>query len=144
MTRSQSEAVATTAPALIAEVLQQFGEVRVRVLGTSMLPAIGPRDVLLVRRCPMDRVAVGDVVLFAVGLRLFAHRVTEIGVVSAAPYLITKGDTHRQTDAPVSSRELLGRVVAVSKDDRVRERLFPRSPPAMARVVRTLLLRLAR
>ena len=51
LTRSQSDAVAKTAPALIAEVLQRFGEARVRALGTSMLPAIGPHDVLLVQQC---------------------------------------------------------------------------------------------
>ena len=70
LTRSQSDAVAKTAPALIAEVLQRFGEARVRALGTSMLPAIGSHDVLLVQQCSIEHVAVGDIVLFAVDLRL--------------------------------------------------------------------------
>jgi signal peptidase I len=123
MTRSQSDAVALTGSALVAEVLQRFGEARVRVLGTSMLPSIGPRDVLLVRRCPIERAAVGDIVLFAIGVRLFAHRVVEIGANSAAPHLITKGDAHRVADAPVSPHQLLGQVVAVSREDRY-ARLF--------------------
>lgn len=125
MTRSQSDAVALTGAALIAEVLQRFGEARVRVLGTSMLPSIGPRDVLLVRRCSLERAAVGDIVLFVVGVRLFAHRVIEIGANPAAPHLITKGDAHRLADAPVSPQQLLGQVVAVSRDDRS-TRLFTR------------------
>jgi signal peptidase I len=115
LTRSQSDAVAMTAPALIAEVLQRFGEAQVRVLGTSMLPAIDPHDVLLVHRCSIERVAVGDIVLFAVGVRLFAHRVTQINAGGEARHLITKGDTHRLADPPVSEHELLGKIVAVTK-----------------------------
>ena len=103
------------APALITDVLQRFGEVRVRVFGTSMLPAIGPRDVLLVRRCSMERVAVGDVVLSVVGERLFAHRVTQIGANAPRRYLITKGDTHERADPPVFQHQLLGKVVSVSR-----------------------------
>ena len=35
---------------LAAEVLRQFGEVRLKVTGASMLPSVWPGDVLTVRR----------------------------------------------------------------------------------------------
>ena len=41
---------------LVVDVLGQFGEARLRVVGSSMLPAIWPGDVLTIRRCPMGEV----------------------------------------------------------------------------------------
>lgn len=63
---------------LAAEVLRSFGELRFRANGSSMLPAVWPGDMLLVRSQDAAAVVPGDIVLFGRGGRLFAHRVVEV------------------------------------------------------------------
>jgi hypothetical protein len=132
MTRTHSQTLAIAGPALVAEVLRRFGEARVRVAGTSMLPALRPREVLLIRHCTIDQVVRGDIVLFVAGARLFAHRVVQICLDAQPPFLITRGDTHHRDDLPVSSSRLLGRVAASSRNGRVRTQPFPYSRPGSA------------
>src|ERR1700737_1372956 len=50
--------------ALIKDTLDQFGQVRIRVTGSSMLPSIWPGDVLTIHRGVTSDVRGGDVVLF--------------------------------------------------------------------------------
>jgi signal peptidase I len=98
------------APQLVATVLDRFGEARVRVCGTSMLPAIRPGDVLLIRKVAFRLVLPGDVVLAIRNGRLFAHRVVEAQMDRDPQVLITCGDTHAVNDPPVTAPLLLGRV----------------------------------
>src|SRR5271169_1567312 len=59
---------------LVADALRSGVETRVGVMGTGMLPALWPGDILVVR----GRAAApspGDIVLFVRYGRLFAHRV---------------------------------------------------------------------
>jgi signal peptidase I len=99
---------------LAAEVAGRFGRVRIRVLGTSMAPAILPGDVLSVERADVAQVSPGEIVVFARPGRIVAHRVvakhSEPCVV-----LITQGDRLRLEDAPVSGEELIGRVTQVER-----------------------------
>ena len=109
--------------ALVEEVVRSIGEVRLRVLGTSMAPAMLPGDLVSIRRAGLDEISPGEVVLFAQNGRLFVHRVVGRNEVSAAgnpkkPCLITRGDRLRHDDPPVSSRGLLGRVVSIERDNR--------------------------
>jgi signal peptidase I len=95
--------------ALVEEVVRSTGEVRLRVLGTSMAPAMLPGDLVSIRRAGLDKISLGEVVLFAQNGRLFVHRVVGRNEVSAAgnpekPCLITRGDRLRHDDPPVSSR----------------------------------------
>jgi signal peptidase I len=115
----QKSLLTAVGPALLADVLRRFGAARVAVAGTSMLPAIRPRDVLVVERRTIHQIQVGDVALFALGHRLFAHRVVRTGVdQTGAPTLVTRGDTHGDEDLPIGSSELLGQVLTVSRNGR--------------------------
>jgi signal peptidase I len=107
--------IAGAAPVLLAEVLRRFGQVRLRVSGTSMLPAIRPGDILVVHRCAIEEVDSRDVVLFGVGERLFVHRVIRKHVSAGAAVLITKGDALRSHDPAISSSQVLGRVASVER-----------------------------
>jgi hypothetical protein len=98
------------APDLVSQMLRRCGRARLRVAGTSMLPAIRPSDVLLVRTADITVVTPGDVVLFEAGQRLFAHRVIRTASRGGRPVLITRGDMHWDDDAVVSAAQLLGRV----------------------------------
>lgn len=97
---------------LAAEVLRSAGELRLRVTGTSMLPAIWPGEVLLIRRDGALQAGPGDVILFERDGRLCAHRVVRR---MEGPVWITRGDRLMHDDAPVSGDELLGRVVGVPR-----------------------------
>jgi signal peptidase I len=121
---------------LAAELVRSTGRLRLAVVGSSMLPAIRPRDVLLVRRCAPTAARVGDVVLFTRDARLFAHR-----VVAAGDILVTRGDALAESDAPVQPSELLGRVERVVRHGRV---MRPRAPRLGTRLAAKLFRRSAR
>lgn len=130
-----------TSKALVEEIVQTFGKVRLRVFGTSMTPAILPGDLVSIRRVDLDEISAGEVVLFLQNGRLFVHRVVGRNVVSPEgnneePCLITRGDRLRHDDPPVSSRELLGRVVSIERNNRNIE-LAPRTSNSLfARLLR--------
>jgi signal peptidase len=94
---------------LAVQVVRSFGELHLRVTGSSMLPAIRPEDVLVVRRCGIEAVEVGDVVLAVRQRRLFAHRV----IAHSGAWLVTQGDGIADPDPPVSASEFLGKVTNV-------------------------------
>jgi hypothetical protein len=96
---------------LAAATIRYFGVLRLRVTGSSMLPAVRPDDVLLIRRCRIEEAAPGDIVLTIRQRRLFAHRVMS----HSAEHLITQGDSVAEPDLPVTAHELLGKVVRVTR-----------------------------
>jgi signal peptidase len=117
---------------LFLEVLRSFGEAKLAVNGTSMLPSIWPGDILEVRRPrdPENPAEVSEVVLFEREGRFFAHRVVEVEKVRRADggdryrtVLVTRGDRLRAPDPPVEAEELLGRVTCILRGGR---RLAPR------------------
>ena len=101
---------------LAAESLRLAGRLRLRVGGSSMLPAILPGDILEVQARHARDISPGSVVLFERGGRFFAHRV----VGNQAAGLVTRGDALAHADAAVGDAELLGEVIAVERDGRVR------------------------
>lgn len=104
--------------ALAEEVVRSFGEVRLRVLGTSMAPSVLPGDVVSVRRAKLEEMSVGEIVLFSRGGRFFVHRVVSVCAASAIRCLITRGDRLGYDDPPVNSSEFLGRVVSIERGNR--------------------------
>ena len=96
---------------LAAEVVRCFGELRLRVTGSSMLPAIRPGDNLLIRHCRLEEAGPGDIVLFMRHRRLFAHRV----ISRSGTYLVTKGDCIAEPDLSVTANELLGKVIRATR-----------------------------
>jgi signal peptidase I len=119
----QGNASIELACGLAEEVVRTFGEVRLRVFGTSMVPFILPGDLVLIQRASLDEILPGQVVLFLQKGRLFVHRVVDrkVAVTAGRPEvscLITRGDRLRHEDPPVSSLELLGRMVSIERDTR--------------------------
>ena len=117
MTEVPRLAAHDTVEGLAAEVLCRFGEVRLRVTGSSMLPSIQPGDVLTIHRCVMSSVEAGAIVLFTRDGRLFAHRV----VARRNTHLVTRGDALDWPDPPVRQDQLLGRVVTLTRNGRRRQ-----------------------
>jgi signal peptidase I len=129
---SVSNALATRLE-LAVEVARTFGTLRLRVTGTSMLPAIQPGDLLSIGRVDLRDTSPGEIVLFARGGRLFAHRIVDRGggasdpyasqPYAGKPYIVTRGDRLLENDPPVFQSELLGRVTSIERArSRVRSR----------------------
>ena len=95
---------------LAAEVLRRFGQLRLRVTGASMLPAVWPGDIVTVHSVRLPDVSRGDLVLFFRGQRFLVHRVLNV----SDDGLQTRGDSVLGPDPPVHSDELLGRVVSIT------------------------------
>jgi len=121
--RSRREAAACD---LVAGAVQQFGALRLRVLGRSMLPAIWPGDVLEVERVAVTALRRSDVILVRRGAWLFAHRLIEVSRGAGGDLLLTRGDAQRREDPPVPAGHVVGRVAAVRRGP---FRLNPRQPP---------------
>jgi hypothetical protein len=115
---SHGNAPTETACGLAGEVVRTFGKVRLPIVGTSMVPCILPGDLVLVHRASLDEISQGEVVLFIQNGRLLVHRVVGRACSPGNTWLITRGDRERRNDPPVSSQELLGRVVSIERDNR--------------------------
>jgi len=113
-----------TACRLVAESVRKCGEIRLRAVGTSMVPAIHPGDVLSIQPINLEEVSRGDVVVYAREQVLIVHRVVQTSDDSSEPYLVTRGDRLRRDDAPIPAGEVLGRVVSIERKNR-RVRVYP-------------------
>lgn len=105
---------------LTEEIVRTFGEVRLRVYGTSMAPSLLPGDIVSIAQANLENVTPGEVVSFLQGGRLFVHRVVRREApakvkLADTSRLITRGDRLQHEDPPVSGTELLGRVVDVER-----------------------------
>ena len=106
---------------LAGEVVRTFGRVRVRVTGTSMIPAVWPGDVLVVERRAVERIERGEIAVAERDGRLLAHRVigarADVGGarLTAGATLATHGDSLLAADEPLRAEELLGTVISIER-----------------------------
>ncbi len=96
-----------------AEILRSFGELRFVARGASMIPAIFPGDVLLVRHQSLAAMRRGDVALWSSNGCFCAHRVLRVEKTRNESAILTCGDASLEEDAPVTRSELLGHVYAI-------------------------------
>lgn len=99
---------------LASDVAGTAGEVRLRLMGTSMLPSIWPGDLATIARCDSADLRVGEIVVYRGEGLLTAHRL--IGIMP--DHLVLRGDSLDRCDPPVSKDRVVGRVVAVSRNGR--------------------------
>jgi signal peptidase I len=105
---------------VIEELLRSGRTIRFRAPGHSMSPLIRSNDLLLVQPIDSGGVRRGDILLYRSADQLTAHRLVDVHPDSgaAAPRLVLKGDARRTPDPPVAPDQILGRVVAVERNDR--------------------------
>lgn len=108
---------------LAADVLRSHGELRLQVMGCSMLPAVWPGDTLTIEHVKAGDIFEGDIVLFARDRRLFAHRVVSRTSTPEGVKVLTRGDALTAPDPAVSEDDLLGRVAYILRNGR---RIEPR------------------
>jgi len=99
---------------LVTEVVRQFGEARLKVNGTSMLPSVWPGDIVTVRRRSMAEFLPGQIALCHRTPGFVVHRVVE----KRGDCLVTRGDSLPYEDRPFRDDEVLGQVVSILRDGR--------------------------
>ncbi len=107
-----------TACRLVAESVRECGEIRLCAVGTSMVPAIHPGDVLSIQPVNPKEISRGDIVVYAREQVLVVHRVVRTPAESCEPYLVTRGDRLLHDDKPVRACDLLGQVVSIERQNR--------------------------
>ena len=133
---------------LVSEAVRAAGRVRLRVSGTSMVPAMRPGDLITVERAGSTEISPGEIVVFAQSGRLVVHRVTGITAPGVAKpggrdgetLLQTRGDCARRKDPTVRGSELLGRVTQIERGGRCMQ---PRTKLGTAQQVISRLLRVS-
>ena len=124
---------------LLVEVARNFGEIRFKATGDSMLPSVWPGDLLTVRRQSFSEFRRGQIVLYervaGENAQLVAHRVVDCSG-DRGQQLITRGDSLPRNDAPVHEDQILGRVVSISRNGRPIGLDFTRSRRIAAWVLR--------
>lgn len=97
-----------------------------RGIGGSMRPLLRDDDEILVEFGAKPRGA-GDVVVFAQGGRVVAHRI--VGVRDGGARVVTKGDATLRLDPPREATDILGVVCARRRDGRTRASSLALSGP---------------
>ena len=95
-----------------------MSEFELVVQGKSMIPAFREGDVLLVEKDGVDRIKVGNVVVYQPPEEedWVVHRVTAIQHQDGAMRLMTQGDNRADPDEIVHPEWLIGKVVARSRN----------------------------
>jgi len=99
---------------LATELLRAGGMIRIKALGTSMLPTIWPGDILQIESMTRGELVVGDIVLVQQEKRIVIHRLTS----TDGAQWITRGDAVPQNDPPVMPTDVLGRVTQIQRHNR--------------------------
>jgi signal peptidase I len=104
--------------ALAAATLRAGNSIRLQVLGSSMLPAMWPGDVVHIDSSLSAAIAPGDIVLCERDDRFFVHRLIANSESENGIHWTTRGDSMSQNDPLFSEVQLLGRVSSIRRGDR--------------------------
>lgn len=96
---------------LVADVARNFGEVRLKVTGASMIPSLWPGDVITIRPDAASP-RPGQIVLYRREGKVVAHRIRHI----RGDRLITRGDSMRHDDPPIRQADIVGQVVCLVRN----------------------------
>ena len=81
--------------------------------GDDMVPSITPGEKILLEKTPVQKIQIGDVIVFRRDI-LIAHRVIEKIRLGSKYYFFTIGDACKFLDSPVSEENVIGKVVGKS------------------------------
>jgi signal peptidase I len=92
--------------------------VRFRAGGLSMSPAICDGELITVAPVDAEQIVRGDVLLYRASTRLLAHRVVAVAGHGSERVLQLRGDAKGACDAPVAAGDVIGKVLAVTRNGR--------------------------
>lgn len=106
---------AAVARDLAWELSESGQRLRLEVISRSMLPVLRPGDKIVVQNVGAESLGIGDVVIALRKGEFITHRL--VGLGSKECY--TKGDNARYLDPPVKLESILGKVIAIEREDNI-------------------------
>ena len=103
---------------LFKEKIAKDKEFRLKVFGNSMKPFIEDGDIIGVKKVDYKGISIGDVILYYVDKKVFAHRILYKRRRDGEEFLIVKGDFVSSFDFKVQPEQVLGKVVKIEKKER--------------------------
>ena len=103
---------------LFKEKIAKDKEFRLKVFGNSMKPFIKDGDIIGVKKVDYKGISIGDVILYYVDKKVFAHRILYKRRRDGGEFLIVKGDFVGSFDFKVQPEQVLGKVVKIEKKER--------------------------
>lgn len=104
---------------LLQEGLEKGNNFRFRALGSSMFPSIRSGDVITVKPVESAAICVGDVIFYRRDGRVYAHRLIRKQRIDGVLLFITRGDYLPFSDSPISTSQILGKVVSIERGRRI-------------------------
>ncbi len=101
---------------LAREVLRLGRSVRMRVLGTSMVPSLWPGDLVTIEGRLAADLSLGEIVLVRRDARLYLHRLIGLPMDRDRLSAITQGDALSVPDPPASDTEVLGILTKIERN----------------------------
>ncbi len=103
-------------------VLKQLNNDRsaVKVHGGSMGPFIRDGDIIITKRVDPKDMASGDIILYHRREKFCVHRIIRKSKENGKTVFFTKGDRLYHFDAPVDEKQILGKVIAVKKKNKIK------------------------
>jgi signal peptidase I len=101
---------------LVGDAVRSFGTVRLRVTGSSMLPAVWPGDTLVILRRNINELRLGDMLLYCREGRLVVHRVVSRSASRGQSGIAVRGDSLSKQDDLVRPSEIFGTVSGIVRN----------------------------
>lgn len=86
---------------------------RILVKGSSMFPILRTGDSVIVTF--PDNLRKGDIILFRKDENIVCHRIMKIINIGGKVFYITRGDSLLYEDGPVSSEDIIGKVLVIER-----------------------------
>ncbi len=103
---------------LTDELLNSNQFVKVKLGGYSMYPFIKAGDIALIKKCKLDELNIGDIIVFKLNNKWIAHRLIKVISENGDKILITKGDSELKNDKPITEKEFTGKIVSITHKNR--------------------------
>ena len=104
---------------LADELLDKGTSIRITASGYSMYPAIKPGNTIIIKPVPREELKCGMIIAWKRKKDLVVHRLVLAYESEGNKYYITRGDSCRSSDKPVSLDMIAGRVEAIYKGHRL-------------------------
>ncbi len=100
---------------LADELLDKGTSLRIEASGYSMFPSIKPGNIIIIKPVPDEELKCGMIIAWKREKDMVVHRLVLTYESDDKRYYITRGDSCRSSDKPVTGNMIAGRVEAIYK-----------------------------
>lgn len=104
---------------LADELLDKGTSIRITASGYSMYPAIRPGNTIIIKPVEEEELKCGSIIAWKREKDMVVHRLVLVYESENKKYFITRGDSCRSLDRPVTHDMIAGRVEAIYKGHRL-------------------------